>query len=56
VPPCEDRCPHAWHMPGQYGFLIEEVRPMAFSPVRGSLNFFEANVPLTVMRRADRIQ
>lgn len=55
VPPCADACPHPWHMAGQYGFLLEDVRPLPFIPWRGSLNFFEipdAKLPEPLRRSA----
>jgi hypothetical protein len=45
-PPCllsNDRypCAHPWHMPEQYGFLLEDVAPVPFRELRGELGFFE---------------
>lgn len=30
-----------WHMPGQYGFKLVDVEPLAFRPLKGALGFFE---------------
>lgn len=30
-----------WHMPGQYGFVLEDVVALPFRKVRGALGFFE---------------
>lgn len=30
-----------WHMPEQYGFVLENVRPTKFVPLRGELGFFD---------------
>jgi len=30
-----------WHMPEQYGFVLESVAPLTFEPMRGELGFFE---------------
>jgi hypothetical protein len=51
VPPCAGpggRCQcraalsfgRSWHMPDQYGFLLEDVRPLPFRPCRGLQRFF----------------
>jgi len=34
-------CPHAWHMPEQYGFVLEDIRPLPFVPFIGALSFFD---------------
>ncbi len=31
-----------WHMPGQYGFVLRNVRPLAFHPCPGALGFWRA--------------
>jgi hypothetical protein len=36
-----------WHMHDQYGFVLEDIRPLPFTPCKGSLNFFRA--PETVL-------
>jgi hypothetical protein len=37
--------PHAknfrWHMSGQYGFILEDVKPTPFIPMNGALGFHE---------------
>lgn len=33
-------CSHPWHMPGQYGFVLADVEPLPFRPLRGELGFF----------------
>jgi ASCH domain len=30
----------AWHMPDQYGFVLEDIRPLRFVPCVGMLGFF----------------
>jgi hypothetical protein len=47
--------PHArgvwrWHMREQFGFVLEDIRPTPFVPMRGSLGFFD--VPEDLVRRA----
>ena len=32
-----------WHMPEQYGFVLENVRPTKFVPLRGALGFFDVS-------------
>lgn len=32
-----------WHMPNQFGFVLEDVRPLPFKPCRGMLGFFEVS-------------
>jgi hypothetical protein len=52
IPPCTvdaspfHECPHRWHIPEQYAFVLEDVRPIPFTPYKGSLSFF--NVPESV--------
>ena len=48
IPPCSDgslfsafECKHRWHMPEQYGFVLEDVRLTPFVPCRGMLGFFD---------------
>ncbi len=47
IPPCRpaamlvEPCEHSWHMPGQFGFVLEDVEPLPFRPMRGALGFFE---------------
>jgi len=50
VPPCASAfcsCKAAlsfgrsWHMPEQYGFVLEDVVPLPFRPCKGALGFFE---------------
>lgn len=30
-----------WHMPEQFGFVLDDVAPLPFRPYRGQLNFFK---------------
>ncbi len=43
-------CDHKWHMPEQYAFVLEGIRPLPFVPYKGELGFF--NVPDDVARKA----
>lgn len=43
-----------WHMCEQFGFVLEDVRPMPFIPCRGSLGFF--NVPASVDRLCEEVK
>ena len=44
IDPCIGvRCAHPWHMPEQFGFVLEDVEPVEFKPARGALNFFEVD-------------
>lgn len=43
VAPCGTPCAHPWHMPAQFGFVLADVEPLAFRPLRGMLGFFEAS-------------
>ena len=38
-----------WHMPEQYAFVLEDVRPIPFVPYKGALGFFD--VPDEVVAR-----
>lgn len=45
IPPCfesadQHRCPHAWHMGGQYGFELVDVEALPFHPCKGALGFW----------------
>lgn len=40
-PLVECRCGHPWHMPEQFGFVLGDVEPLPFEPLRGSLGFFD---------------
>jgi hypothetical protein len=62
IPPCYDRvqslfappaCVHPWHIPDQYGFLLEDVRPLPFLPCNGALGFFD--MPTMVYEELDAI-
>jgi len=49
IPPCigEDgraNCPHPWHMPEQYGFILSDVRPLPFRACKGALSFFNLDL------------
>lgn len=38
-------CGRPWHMGGQYGFVLEDVEELPFTPVRGLQRFFELEEP-----------
>lgn len=51
LPPCRtgatllaEPCAHPWHMPGQFGFVLSDIAPLPFRPLRGELGFFDAMV------------
>lgn len=61
LPPCDDKkhldklglpvreaCAHAWHIPWQYGFVLEDIRALDFVPMKGALNFFTPKTPVPV--------
>jgi hypothetical protein len=56
IRPCDSnaglfaKCSHPWHMPEQFGFVLEDVQPLPFVPCKGALGFFE--VPDDVVRAA----
>jgi hypothetical protein len=61
IPPCEKKngaqatlfpCPHPWHMPKQYAFVLENVEPTRFVPLKGLPGFF--NVPDSIVAEALR--
>lgn len=31
----------AWHIPGSYGLVLADVRPLPFTPYKGALGFFD---------------
>lgn len=35
-----------WHMREQFGFILTEVRPLPFRPLKGELGFFETGLGL----------
>lgn len=48
IPPCSSEpslfyrpCEHPWHMPGQYGFVLEDVREIPAMPFKGWPGFFD---------------
>jgi hypothetical protein len=41
-------CEHRWHMPRQFGFVLEDIEPITPQPLSGALGFF--HVPDTVHR------
>lgn len=56
IPPCaseppmfERPCTHPWHMCEQTGFLLADVAPLPFVPLRGELGFFK--VPAEIAER-----
>ncbi len=36
------RCGHPWHMGDQFGFVLTDIKPLPFQPMRGMLGLFEA--------------
>jgi hypothetical protein len=52
IPPCKPDlfggCKHLWHMPEQYGFILEDIKPLPFVAMNGALGFH--NVPDDVLR------
>lgn len=38
-----DKPTRPWHMPGQFGFILENVMPLPFLPCKGSLGFWRAD-------------
>lgn len=48
--PLENRGP--WSMAGQFGFVLENMRPVPFVPCRGMLNFWD--VPADVLAELER--
>lgn len=40
LPPSSNGPRAPWHMPEQYGFVLEDVTPLPFRPYRGSLQLF----------------
>ena len=40
---CEDEYDQAWHFPGNYAFLLDNPEVLPFRPMKGKLNFFEAD-------------
>lgn len=53
IPPCKPdlfgACKHLWHMPEQFGFVLENIKPLPFVPMNGALGFH--NVPEDVMKQ-----
>jgi hypothetical protein len=45
-------CTHTWHIPDQYAFVLEDVRPTRFVPLKGMPGFF--NVPDDIVVEALR--
>ena len=45
-------CTHTWHIPEQYAFVLEDVRPTRFVPLKGMPGFF--NVPDEIVVEALR--
>lgn len=43
VPPLASTCSHPWHMPEQYGFVLDNVGTLSFRPLRGALGFFKVS-------------
>lgn len=54
IPPCvpedfegglfaEVECDHPWHMPEQYGFVLEGIEALPFQPLKGELGFFKVS-------------
>lgn len=45
IPPCDGPCEHMWHMPGQFGFVLEHVEELPFEACAGRLGFFDLDRP-----------
>lgn len=45
LPALAENCEHPWHMPEQYGFVLRDIEPMPFQPLRGELGFFKVTQP-----------
>ena len=43
VTECEDEYDQAWHIPGNYAFLLDNAEPLPYRPMKGKLNFFEVS-------------
>ncbi len=50
LPPCsaepslfQKPCTHPWHMPAQFGFVLEGVEALPFRALRGELGFFRVS-------------
>lgn len=43
VTECEDEYDQAWHIPGNFAFLLDNAEPLPFRPMKGKLNFFEVS-------------
>ncbi len=39
----EDACVHPWHMPEQFGFMLESIEALPFRPLVGHLGFFNVD-------------
>lgn len=58
IPPCTTGlfggCEHTWHMPAQYGFVLEDVKAVAFVPMTGALGFH--HVPKSVLEQLEKAE
>jgi hypothetical protein len=52
--PMEDRLRHRWHVPEQFGFVLEGIEALPFTPCGGALGFWEA--PDIDFRRLERVE
>lgn len=43
VTECDDEYDQAWHIPGNYAFLLDNAEVLPFRPMKGKLNFFEVS-------------
>lgn len=46
IPPelaIDGHCQRPWHMHEQFGFVLEDVQPLPFVPLKGALGFFEVD-------------
>ncbi len=43
IPPCYEKCPHPWHIPGRFGLVLADVQPLPFRALPGRLGFFEVD-------------
>ncbi len=42
IAPCTSAtCEHPWHIPGQYGWVLRDVEPLPFVPMKGHLGLFD---------------
>ena len=45
IPPCRfPNIPRKWHQPDCFGFVLRNVKPLEFVPLKGKLRFFEVGL------------